>query len=466
MRSRSLELGWAPITIMVLTLLFVVSLTPVIPTTQAAVEAEYFRSSPGRYNSIQAQDIDKDGNIEVIYGDYDGWVTVLEFTKGDFFFEWEYEVGGNRVWGLEVGDVTGDGNVEIVAGNGMGKIFVFEVKGHGDYNRIWSYQGDGRDAHGLLVHDFTGDGIEDIAVGTQYKNDDPNGMFYIMDSQNFISYYENLSAGNDPDEPEPVFMTKKTDSRWRGIDVGDPDGDGQEEVAVGCGSALGDIAGEGYLRVYDVNPENHSDPLKATPEWESEDLGGCVQGVAIVDIDNDDEPEIVCSVGYRYRDGWIYIFEYDGDGGWDEDYKSDNVGPKPFGFLVEDVDNDDVKEIITGNQPGYLYIIDGMTHGIEWKSNLLGTDVMGIAAIDLDEDPAMEIIAAQGGYQGKGDYTSGYTTPHIYVIDGETHEIEFTLGEKDYVKWSMQLILLALIIIFLVEIGALTKIIKTGRGKK
>ena len=116
---------------------------------------------------------------------------------------------------------------------------------------------------------------------------------------------------------------------------------------------------------------------------------------------------------------------------------------------------------LIGNQPGYLYIMDGMTHGIEWKSPLLGTDVHGITAVDLDSDPAIEIIAAQGGYQGKGDYTSGYTTPHIYVIDGETHEIEYTLGEKDYVEFTMQIILLVLIVIFLVEVSVLTKILKT-----
>ena len=120
---------------------------------------------------------------------------------------------------------------------------------------------------------------------------------------------------------------------------------------------------------------------------------------------------------------------------------------------------------MVGNQPGYLYIIDGMTHDIEWKSPLLGTDVMGITAVDLDADPQLEIIAAQGGYQGKGDYTSGYTSPHIYVIDGKTHDIEIILGETDVFKLILQIILLVLVILFLVELSVLTKSIRKGRGR-
>jgi len=419
-----------------------------IPRARGEVEASAFNSSPGRYNSIKAADIDRDGRIEVVYGDYDGFVTVLEYVRGDFFVDWTYEVGGNRVWGIELGDVTGDGDLEIVAGNGMGKIFVLSGS---EKEELWRYEGDGRDAHGIMLHDFSGDGVDDIIVGTAYKNDDPNGMLYIIE------------FGAD----KPFFRTEKDDSRWRGIDVGDVDGDGVEEIVVGSGSALGDVKGKGYIRVYNVT-DNAFDPENGTygkPEWTSPNLEGCVQGVAVTDVDNDGYLNIVASAGYRYNDGWVYIYRY-ANGRYFEHYKSGNVGPKPFGFLVEDVDDDDVQEIIVGNQPGYLYIMDGRTREIEWKSPLLGTDVMGITAVDLDADPQLELIVAQGGYQGKGDFTSGYTTPHIYVIDGKTHIIEITLGERDNTEFILQILLLISIIIFLVEISVLTKLLKKKRGKK
>ena len=417
---------------------------------QGEVTEKDFNSAPGRFNSIKAGDIDRDGRIELVYGDYDGYVTVLEYMRGDFFVDWTYEVGGDRVWGVALGDVNGDGEVEIVAGNGMGKIFVLSGKGP---EELWRYEGDGRDAHGIVLHDFTGDGVVDIVVGTSYKNDDPNGMFYIIE------------YGKD----KPFFRTEKDNSRWRGIDVGDVDGDGEDEIVVGCGAALGDVSGEGYIRVFNVT-NNTYDPGNGTygkPEWTSPDLGGCVQGLAVRDVDNDGIPNIVASAGYRYRDGWVYIFQYNVQNeDYEQLYKSGNMGPKPYGFMVEDVDNDDVYEIIVGNQPGYIYIIDGRTRKTEWKSKALGTDVFGITAIDIDSDPQLEIVAAQGGYRGKGDYTSSYSDPHIYIIDGKTHEIELILGEKDMVRFGLQIALLVLVILFLIEISVLTKLIRKKRRER
>ena len=79
------------------------------------------------------------------------------------------------------------------------------------------------------------------------------------------------------------------------------------------------------------------------------------------------------------------------------------------------------------------------------------------AAYSIEVDPGTYNV-----YAFRDDYTSGYTSPHIYVIDGITHEIEYTLGEKDYVQFTLQIILLITIIIFLLEVSVLTKIIATS----
>jgi hypothetical protein len=161
----------------------------------------------------------------------------------------------------------------------------------------------------------------------------------------------------------------------------------------------------------------------------------------------------------------MFIFQYDpSKKTYAEVFKTPNIGPKAYGLAVDDIDGDDVQEIVVGNQPGYVYIYDGRAHTQEWKSPLLGTDVLGITIVDLDDDPALEIIAAQGGYQGKGDFTSGYTTPHLYVIDGKTHQIEQTVGEKDYVRMWFQIGLLAVVIVFLIEVGILTKLLKRRKA--
>ncbi|MCK5548022.1 MAG: hypothetical protein KAI64_03345, partial [Thermoplasmata archaeon] len=84
---------------------------------------------------------------------------------------------------------------------------------------------------------------------------------------------------------------------------------------------------------------------------------------------------------------------------------------------------------------------------------------------DVDLDGDIEIIAAQGGYQGKADFTSAYTTPHIFILDGKTHSIESKLGEPDYIGWSLQIFIVFLVILLLV--GLNRYFVKNGRtGKK
>jgi hypothetical protein len=76
---------------------------------------------------------------------------------------------------------------------------------------------------------------------------------------------------------------------------------------------------------------------------------------------------------------------------------------------------------------------------------------------DIDRDGQMEIVASQGGYQGKGDFTSGYSEPHVYIIDGKTREFEHVLGERDLLGTVLTAILLLLVVVALIEISILTK---------
>jgi hypothetical protein len=181
-------------------------------------------------------------------------------------------------------------------------------------------------------------------------------------------------------------------------------------------------------------------------------------------VDGDGAPEIVATGGYRYREGYAYIFQPVSTGKgigtppvYEMAWMSNDIGPKPFGLDVDDIDADGIMEIVTGNQPGYIYIFDGVTHDLEWRSDLMGTDVFGIDIVDVDKDGEMEIVAAQGGYIGKSDWTSGYSTPHIYIIDGRTHAIEKALGEPSFVDITFQVAVLVLVVITLLNIGWLMK---------
>jgi hypothetical protein len=341
---------------------------------------------------------------------------------------------------LEVFDIDEDGELEIFAGSGEGAIFAYGAKSH---KLEWSYEGMIRDAHGIEIADLEKDGTYEILVGTGYKMDNPFGTLYI--------FHYGDSA--------PVSKIGPFDSRLRGIEVADVDNDGTNELIIGSGVTLGEAPGEGYIRIFDAISKNL--------EWQSPDLNGDAIAVEVVDIEDDGILDIVVGNGYRYHEGWLRVINYDPQTqDYKEVWKSRDIGPKPYGLAVDDIDNDGVIEFVVGNEAGYVYIFDSEEKNIEWKSELLGNDVLGIAIDDVDLDGTPEIIAAQGGYTGKGDFTSGYTDPHIYIIDGKTHDIEITIGSTNYVTWTFQILILILIIILLVQLNIYTKMLRGGAGKR
>lgn len=414
-------------------------------TAKAEIDADLLGSSPGRYNSLVVSDIDEDGNIEIVVGNYEGHINIIELKGGEFVEEWRSESLGTRLWGIEVADVDSDDVNEIIAGNGEGEIFVYDAVSRA---REWKSSKLIRDAHGFAVGDVDGDGENELVVGSGYKTDTPWGTLYIFDGKNYT-----LEA-----------RIERLGSRIRGIAIHDIDEDGRNEIIFGTGHALGETPGEGYLHVYQFDGENY------VREWKSPDLNGDPEALLVEDVDGDGDYEIVTGNGYRYNPGYLFIFRYSGLLGvgdppiYERVFESNDIGPKAYGLDAGDIDGDGIIEIVVGNQPGYIWIFDGSTHEVEWKSRLLGTDILGIELYDIDRDGQVEIIAAQGGYQGKADFTSAYTTPHILIIDGRTRAIEQSLGEPDYLAWVFQIAIICLVVIFLVLLNLYVKKAKAQKA--
>jgi len=408
-------------------------LTPT--ASAAAIDASYLGSAPGRFNSIRIGDVNKDGNQEIVFGNYEGYVNIIQWKSGDYLIKAHLGPFGTRLWGIRIGDVDSDGYNEIMAGDGEGN---FRVINGTTLQTKWQASGLMRDVHGITFGDVDNDGHTEIVAGGGYKTDFPDSTVYIFDAVNG-GIKTSFNPGNA--------------SRMRSFQIADIDGDLRNELIFGAGEALGETVGQGRLYVYKIEGKN------VTQEWKSEDLNGDCVAVKVVDVDGDGKLEIVTSNGYREGPGFAYIFGYVPRGGegsppiFTREWESENIGPKAYGLDIGDIDGDSMKEIVIGTRAGYVWVFDGKTRAVEWKSPLLGSDILGIALGDVDGDGQVEIVAAQGGYQGKADFTSAYTAPHIYIIDGTKHTIKFTLGGRDYTGWALEITIAFLAILLLVGVN-------------
>jgi hypothetical protein len=390
--------------------------------------------------------------MEIVFGNYDGHIGVLGYHDGGYQAEWRSPTLEYRLWGLDVGDANNDGRTDIVAGGGEGHVYVYDGRSHA---RIWRSPDLVRDAHGIRVADVDSDGKNEMVVGCGYRTDVPHGRIYVFR----LTTAWNATSGRNETVHQEMFrdaaISREFDTKIRGMAVADVDRDGDLEIVAGSGVALGERPGEGYVRVF--NGKN------GALEWKSPDTNGDVEGLVVADTDGDGNLEITGGNGYRYFQGYAFQFRYRGSGGvgsppiYEQVWVSDNIGPKAYGLAVGDIDGDNAREIVVGNQPGYIWVFDGAAHGVKWKSALLGSDILGIVLADIDQDGTVEIIAGQGGYQGKADFTSAYTDPHVYIIDGKTKATEAVLGEQDYLELGLQATALVLFIILLAATSHYTK---------
>ena len=206
----------------------------------------------GALNSIKSADIDADGEDELVFGNSQGFIHILDWLDGGWSDQFQSIDMGGAVKAIEIAQIDDDPQLEIAIGynwvSDIGKVKIIDglnltteanwtsgiTWSHGQQTAGWPY--------GLAMGDLDGDSEAEVAMG------DDRGYLWVADTKTPEIY-----VGRDitPDEPEwYVDLSSRLDKNindvW-GLTFGQFDDDEAVEVAVGTK--------QGWVAIFDGETE-------------------------------------------------------------------------------------------------------------------------------------------------------------------------------------------------------------------
>jgi len=314
-----------------------------------------------------------------------------------------------------------------------------------DLVHVLDVENDDNDSYGLRgAGDFDSDGLSELVVsGVDWSS--AGGNVY------FIRSYESRSPGTFPTD-----LAWQTPAASSGLDarIGDPDGDGKQEIIVGHGPTLEfyeNVGDNAYVQTY-AGPSYGSQGLCVAEDLDGDSRGEVLSGsigegdmFVITEATGDDQYEIVWAwdpspefnvqviidAGDLDHDGrneflagglkpiygpgdtlkcLLYVVEAVGD----NDYEVVATLTRPgsaegyCSAAVADVDGDGNREIVFANTNTvtiYENVSDNNWHPI-WTGN--GFMIQSIGAGDHDRDGKDEIIFREGNFTGVWEIDPAY----------------------------------------------------------
>ena len=291
----------------------------------------------GALNSIKSADIDNDGEDELVFGNAQGFVHILEWDSENNGWSDNFHTidMGGAVKGMEIAQIDDDPQLEIAVGynwvSDVGKVKIIDGQtllaetnwssgvswSHGQWTAGWPY--------GLAMGDLDGDDEAEIAMG------DDRGFLWVVETNTPEIY-----VGRDitPDEAEwyvdvSAKVGKGVADAW-GVTFGQFDDDDAVEVAVGTK--------EGWVAIFDGETEEM--------QWSK-------------DMDSNDQADSLC-----------------------------------YSLIAADLDGDDIDELIVPQQSKMTVFIDGDKDNFVEDSSIKSG--YGLANADLFGNSNEELVIADG----------------------------------------------------------------------
>lgn len=351
-----------------------------------------------------AGDLDEDGIAEIALGTQDGAVTIVQGTTGSTLWSEQVTTRSDAPVEADIFDVDRDGLPEVVtAGSGdaysqgNAVLKVYDVKG----GLKWQASVDSQAIVDFAYGDLDGDGnIEVISSAGTYPWG--GGQVVVFD-------------GSDGSR---IWSTGLGPGQAQGVDVGDLDRDGVQEIAVenydnrvfllagdsgkilwsqpkdyhGRDVMIADADDDGTLEVLSAVANAIALDGSGAQEWWNETGGDFISAA---DINADGRTEVVYSSAF---DGELHVVRGEtGEMLWSRS----RAGIHALG----DVDGDGIPDVVMasiryyGIEPPYSVDAVGGDGKLIWSYPLdaiLNESPFALALANLDEDSALEVLVANG----------------------------------------------------------------------
>src|SRR5438094_212490 len=301
------------------------------------LEAPVFSSGGYSANSVALADVNGDGKLDVLVGNFSRGSVGLLLGNGDgtFLGPVSFDSGGEYAYGVAVGDINGDGKLDLFVANfcadstcASGGVAVFLGKGDGSFQPVVTYGSGGLDSYSVAVGDVNEDGKPDLLVANYYSADGnyySNGTVGVLLGKGDGSFPAAINYGSGGQTPYSVA-------------VADVNGDGKPDVVVAnqCASSdctngtVGVLFGKGnstFGRVVSYESGGYQ------ASW-----------VAVADVSGDGRPDLLvanqCASSNNCANGTIGVLLQNGDGTFQPAVTYGSGGQYFYTVAIADVNGD------------------------------------------------------------------------------------------------------------------------------